>query len=173
MRVLVVIILAAMMYACAERVPYTNKLKEDYKLSDKELRELQFELVNDIVLTKSTKENTTVLANGEIVISESNSEDKVIFKSGIKGVFVKTIDDRIAISFEKDDEHFLLFGAKDNRSFFTLHANEWVAQGKGKISYFGETYYCSAESSKAYVIVKLRKSNRNSVNQRLVQGRKI
>jgi hypothetical protein len=173
MRIILVALVALFFAACAEKAPYSSKIRDDYKLTDKELRELQFHLVNDIVLTKSTKENTTILANGEIVVSESKSEDKVIFKSGTKGIFVKSLDDKIAISFEKDDEHYLLFGTKDNRNIFTLHANDWIAQGRGKITYFGETYYCSAESAKAYVTVKLRKSNRNSVNQRLAKGRKI
>jgi ABC-type uncharacterized transport system auxiliary subunit len=173
MKTFVVALMIFVVVGCAEKVPYSSKVRDDYSLTDKELRELQFHLVNDIVLTKSTKENTTILANGEIVVSESKSEDKVIFKSGIKGVFVKSIEDKIAISFEKDDEHYLLFGTKENRNMFTLHANEWIAQGRGKITYFGETYYCSAESAKAYVTVKLRKSNRNSVNQRLAKGRKI
>lgn len=160
--------------SCTEKVPFSSKVKKDYNLKDAEMRELQFQLVNDIVLTKSTSENTSVLANGEIVVSESNSQDKVIFKTGIKGVFVKSIDStKIAVSFEKDDDHYLVFGAKNNSGIYMLNADEWTTQGRGKITYNGNLYYSSPESNKAYITVKLRRSNRNTTNQRLATGRKI
>ncbi len=160
--------------SCSEKVAFTTKVKIDYNLKDSDLKELQFQLVNDIVLTKSTSENTSVLANGEIVVSESNSQDKVIFKSGIKGLFVKSIDStKIAISFEKDDNHFLVFEAKNNTGIYVLQADKWTTQGRGQVNYNGAVFYSSAESNKAYVTVKLRKSNRNTTNQRLVTGRKI
>jgi hypothetical protein len=160
--------------SCTEKIPFTSKVKKDYNLKDNQLRELQFQLVNDIVLTKSTSENTSTLENGEIIVSESSSQDKVIFKAGIKGVFVKSIDStKIAISFEKDDEHYLTFGAKNNTGIYVLTADEWTPQGKGKITYGGDLFISSPESNKAYVTIKLRKSNRNITNQRLATGRKI
>lgn len=160
--------------SCSEKVAFSTKVKTDYNLKESDLKDLQFQLVNDIVLTKSTSENTSILENGEIVVSENNSQDKVIFKSGIKGVFVKSIDStKIAISFEKDDNHFIVFGTKNNTGIYVLQADEWTTQGRGKINYNGVVYYSSSESNKAYVTVKLRRSNRNITNQRLATGRKI
>lgn len=171
---LILSLFIAVVTSCSEKIPFTSKVKTSYDLNDKELRELQFELVNDIVLVKGKSENSSTLENGEIIVSENNSQDKVIFKTGIKGIFVKSIDStRIAISFEKDDEHYLTFGAKNNTGIYVLQANEWTTQGKGKITYAGEQYICNQEASKAYVTIKLRKSNRSTTNQRLATGRKI
>jgi len=168
------ILFLGMLNACKQQIPYTKKVEKDYKLENENLRELQFYLVGDIVLTKGSSEDDSRLEDGDILISEQQNLDKVIFKTGTQGLFVKKIgDNKIAFSFEKSDDYFLVFGATTVKGTYKLQASEWTSSGRGKIEYGGEEYFVSKASKTTYITIKVKKSKKYNTNQRIASGRKV
>lgn len=160
--------------SCKQQLPYTNEIKTQYGLDDDKLRSLQYHLVGDIVLTKGSSQNNNQLDKGEIVINESQNLDKVIFRAGTQGLFVKQIDENnIAISFEKSDEFYLVFGATSVKGLYKLKAESWDTSGKGKLKYNGEEYVSSRASSESYITVRVKKSSQYNSSQRVAKGRKV
>jgi len=162
--------------SCAPRIPFTQTLREQYKLKDNELRSLQFYASHNIVLNRgerSDKEQTT--EEGTLTIKSGNYVEQVIIKAGTPGVVEKVLDrNRIAVSFEIGENKYLEFGATNPKvnSRYTLLAPKWV-NNKGEIQYGGKTYYSSSGSGNVYLMFKMRKLHRYSKEQRVVKGRKI
>lgn len=169
-----VILITLTQTACKQRIPYTKEVQKKYNLTETELTKLQFRLVNDIVLSRGSKQDISHLDDGDILISESSNLDKIIFKSGTHGVFVKFIgENKIAVAFEPGDDMYLEFGAISERGVYKLQADDWSNSGRGTLKYGGETYTCSSLSSRAYIMVRVKKSRNYNSNQRIVGGRKI
>ncbi len=172
--VALVAILIFGLVGCKQQIPYTNEVKTQYGIDTENLRSLQYHLVGDIVLTKSSSINNNQLDKGEILVNESQSMDKVIFRAGTQGLFVKEIDEnRIAISFEKSDDYYLEFGATSIRGLYKFQAASWDNSGRGKLMYNGEQFVSSRASADAYITVKVRKSSQLNSSQRIAKGRKV
>lgn len=160
--------------SCKQQIPYTNEVKAQYGLDDEKLRSLQYHLVGDIVLTKGSSQNNNQLDKGEIVVNESQNLDKVIFRAGTQGLFVKEIDENnIAVSFEKSDDYYLVFGSTSVKGLYKLKAESWDTSGRGTLKYNGEEYISSRASADAYITVKVKKSSQYNSSQRVAKGRKV
>ena len=171
--VLIAVILISVV-SCKQQVAYTKAVKTQYGLDDEKLKSLQYYLMGDIVLNKSSSQDNTELAKGEILINESQNLDKVIFRAGTQGLFVKELENgNLAISFEKSDDFYLEFGATTEKGLYKFQAETWTSAGNGKVVYGGEEFLSSRASADAYITVKVKKSSKYNANQRIAKGRKV
>ncbi len=110
-------LLAISAMSCSPRLtPLTQDIMDEYKLGAEELKQIQFYTSRDIVLTRRAESGDLRIRSGKIKIVEGEKIEEVIIPKGTPGVFVlapKT--NRIAVSFEKDNRHFLVFGPNPKR----------------------------------------------------------
>lgn len=160
--------------SCKQKISYTKDLQTRYKFTDAELGKLQFYLEGDVVLYAASKDGNTTLHEGDILVNEAQSVDKIIFRTGTRGVFEKLVGtDKIAIRFEEGEDRFLVFGATSPKARYTLQAQEWQDNGRGVIKYGDKQYLTSKNSAASYLIVKVKKSNQYDSSQRVVKGKKL
>ncbi len=161
--------------ACKQKIAYTGDVLKRYNLTESEIDKLQYYLTNDVIIyNASTEGSNTSLVDGEIVINEEQSTDKIIFRSGTKGILEKSISlDKIAIRFENGEGKTLIFGSSSAKGRYSLQAEDWNPNGQGQITYGGEKYLTSKYSKNAYIAIKLKRNSDKSNSQRVVKGKKL
>ena len=159
--------------SCKNLVPYTDSLKTKHNLTEEQMKHLQFYLSDPIVLQRHVADggSTQVLA-GKVHIINGEKVEEVIIPSGTPGVLVKDENGKLEVSFERDDNHYLRFGANPDRyQSFVLLAGEW--KGKiGTVNYAGQKYYTSPESADAILMIDLHKISNYQKEERVAKGRK-
>ena len=160
--------------SCKNLVPYTDSLKTKHNLTDDQLKHLQFYLSDPIVLQRHINESgSTEVTAGKIRIINGEKVEEVIIPSGTPGVLVKDDNGKLEVSFERDDNHYLRFGANPDRYHsFVLLAGEW----KGKIAsvtYAGQKYFTSPESADAILMIDLHKISNYQKEERVAKGRRV
>ena len=171
--VMVLMVLVGMI-SCKQQIPFTNEVRTQYGLDAEKLPSLQYHLVGDIVLTKGSSVNNNQLGKGEILVNESQNLDKVIFRTGTQGLFVREINEnQIAISFEKSDDFYLVFHSTSIKGLYKFTADSWDTSGRGKLNYGGEEYLSTRAAAEAYITVKVKKSSQFNSSQRIAKGRKL
>ena len=168
---------AMMLTSCAPKlVPFTQTIREEYKLDDAALRTLQFYISHEIVLNKaevtSDKQGNI---DGVLTIESGRTVEQVIFEVGTK-CLVKSVpnDSKLRIYFEADDAEGLMFGTA-NRTVnerYSLMSPDWE-ESRGKIMYKGSTYYTSKRSGDTYLQIRMKKLNKLEKSRRVVKGVKI
>jgi hypothetical protein len=168
------LIFTSVFNSCKIEIPYTKDVETKYELDDEKLKGLEFYIMGSIVLSKRVSKDDTQLADGGIVVSASQNTDQVIFREGTAGLFVKQLPgNKIAVSFEKSDDYYLVFGSTSEKGIYKLQVDGTNSKGGGKIKYNGEDYDVTRTSMDAYITVKLKKSSKNSTQQRVAEGRKV
>jgi hypothetical protein len=163
------------MASCSPQLsPFTDNVYDEFGSSDKALSKVQFYLSGDIVLYRDFGGKRTSVENGTIKIVDGRKVEEVIFKKGTPGIFVFSPKrDRVAISFEAEDDKFLMFGPNQKAGGrFVLLAKEWK-RNRGKVTYAGETWNTSSESAYANLLVDLDKARKTKYKKTVVSGRKI
>ena len=82
-------------------------------------------------------------------------------------------ENRFGISFDNDDQAYLMFGpnpAMENH--YCLLAQEW-AQDQGQVHYKDNLYQVNAESADACLMIDLRKTGKEERVNQVVSGRKL
>lgn len=171
---LMLFVLGILMTSCSPNLsPFTNDIYNDFG-SDRQLSKIQFYLSNDIVLFRDYGGQRAQVTNGKIKVVNGRKIEEVVFKKGTPGVFVFSPKrDRIAVSFESEDDKYLMFGPNRKAGGrFVLLAKEWNRR-TGKVTYGGEVWNTTDGSAYANLLVDLDKARETSVSKKVVGGRRV
>lgn len=147
--------LAALSGCATGRVPFTQSLREQYRLEGENLKRLQYYVVGDITLQRDfRREEGEVSGSHKLVVKEGGLVEEVFIKSGTPGVATEVGATSVGVSFEPGGS--IVFGSppsdRDRERVYKFSASEWN-HGYGKLVYGGKTYYALEGSGLAYIEV--------------------
>lgn len=155
--------------------PFTQRLYEENKWSEADLRQIQFYLSEDIVLRRQVEGGSSEIIEGEIKMVDGKEVEEIVIEKGTPGVFLFTPkSNRFAVSFESDsDSRYLMFGPNPkNGNRYALLASSWKRRG-GEVSYDGRKYRTTGDSAYAALMVDLKRIRKVSVKSRRAKGRTV
>lgn len=165
----------AVLASCSPRYTYfTETLNEKQNWSQEDLKRVQFYTSHDIVLTRTISEGDTRITEGKIRIINGKRVQQIVIKARTPGVLVlMPKEDRFAISFEEDDDAYLMFGPNPKYyERFALLAQDWE-RDKGKVHYKGQLYDVDNSSAFTALMVDLRREGESEYQTRRVPGRTV
>ena len=166
-------LLALMLFGCASKKPYTQEIQQNLKLTETELKQIQFYISDDIILNRAEREGKMETSGGEVILKDDQKVEQVIIKAGTPGVVEKVIsNDKIAVAFEEGDSKFLVFGSTGVKGSFKLLAEEWK-NGRGKVKYGKDVYITSRGSGEAILKIKIKNLNSYKKEQHIAKGKKV
>lgn len=180
-KIIIAIVLGALAWGCTPQLaPFTQSLVQEYQYDDQALQKIQFYLSDDIVLHRALRQGESTIDHGKISIRNGRRVEEIIFRKGTPGVFVFSPgNQRLAISFERKADHYLIFGPAKNstgyrgeKGVYRLLAKEWK-NDFGIVTY-GEKEYSTPRRS-AYVNLLVDIDERGHVNRKVkeVGGRTV
>lgn len=167
----VVVLLAS----CSPQYTYfTESLYEKQGWTQEDIRRIQFYVSKDIILTRTLNAGETTIAEGKIRIKNGQRIEQVVIPTGTPGVLVlMPKENRFAISFEQDDDAYLMFGPNPKYfDRFALLAQDWD-KSSGKVHYRDQVYKVTSESAFASLMVDLKRVGDSQYARRTVSGRKV
>ncbi len=169
------LLIIVLMSSCSTgRVPFTQQLREQYKLNVEELKSIQFYTSNTLVLRRAETESKKETAGGELTISKDRVLEEIVIKAGTPCVIKDVVDgSRVTVTFEDGGNKYLVFGSIRNRDgYYTLQALDWN-QGKGKVNYGEQLYVTSGGSRDIFLVLKMKSLNQFKVDQKVIKGKTI
>ena len=169
-------LLVLLLSACSPTLtPFTQRLYEQYRWTESELKQIQFYLSDNIVMRRELTGSKSEIISGEIKLIDGRKVEEIVIPSGTPGIFLfSPKDNRFAISFEEGgDERFLMFGPNPKANDrYVLLASDWDRRN-GKVTYAGTKYLVDTNSAFAGLMVDLKKSSQISINRRTARGRTV
>lgn len=168
------VLLAVSMFlgSCATKIPFTTKEQQKYKLSNEDVKQLQFYTQYDITFKNGTKDGSTKTEDGELVIKNESSLNTVFIESGTQGIVERVEGDILYVSFEEGKN--IKFKASLSDGKYRIKSDSFNARTRsGKITYGDEVYYISSSSLKAFLVFKVKNSTKRDSKETSVKGRKL
>jgi hypothetical protein len=163
------------MASCAPNLtPFTQQVREQYKLNEEELKSIQFYTSNTFVLRRGANALEKETEKGELQVVKEKYVEEVVIKAGTPCVIREVVDgNRVTVTFEDGDSKYLVFGSIRNKDgYYTLQALEWV-NGKGKINYGENTYFSSEGSRDIFLTFKMKSLEKFKGDQKVVKGKRL
>ena len=76
--------------SCAAKKDFTEAVRKQYGITDEILPKIQFFISQDIILFRADSESGLAIEDGEVVVSNTASEDQILIKAGTQGIFEKS-----------------------------------------------------------------------------------
>ena len=114
------------------------------------------------------------IVSGEIKMVQGRKVEEIRIPKGTPGVVVdRPRGDKLAVSFETQNDRYLIFGPNPKKGArYVLLATEWK-NNRGKVKYDGQQYFTTRESGLAALLVNLKQSKKVRVKSRAAKGREI
>jgi hypothetical protein len=168
------VLIASALASCKNLVPYTDSMKKEHGWTLDQLKGIQFYLSHDVILRRELSKGSSEIIHGKIRTVNGRKVDEILIKAGTPGILTDMPrENKMLVSFEVGDDHYLSFGVNPNKSDrYVLLASEWN-NGMGKVHYSGEEYYTDPDSHYAILLVDLHKINNTTLSQHVAKGRKL
>jgi len=113
--------------SCSSLTPFTQDIYADLNPNEEQIKSVQFYLSQDILLYKTMNRDEAIVEKGKIKFNEKQKSEEVLIPRGTPGVVVfLPKENRFAVSFEDDNDKFLIFGPnKKLGDKYTLLGKEW------------------------------------------------
>lgn len=162
--------------SCGVKVPLTNAIKEEYNLTEQNMKQVQFFVSSEIILERSSQKGSSgTTTDGTLVNKSSKEQSRIIILPRTKCIFEQYgTKGEVLIRFEVGQGKYITFATRPNMDEGRLFLQANWEQGKGgKINYGNEEYYATADSGNAHLMVKIKKSQRTKRKDRVVKGMKV
>lgn len=161
--------------SCKTLVPFTQDLKTSNGWTDNEVKQIQYYNSAPIILNRQLKSNETGIVSGKIKMVDGKQVEEIVIRKGTPGV-VSALPDgqRMAISFEIGDDHYLTFGLDKNRGGrYYLRLKDYQKNKYALVTYFDKTYNVSPQALTSYLQVNMKKIKKEQLSMRVAKGRKL
>ena len=174
-KLIYVLSLMFLVVSCAQRVPFTDKIRNEYDLTPENLTKVQFFISSTIILEKSKQTgNQGTGSDGTLVTSSDKTQDRIIIPSGTRCTFEKSGENNeIFVRFEIGTGRVLKFAARPTQTNGNYYlVADWKG-GSGIVEYGNEKYTIASGGSSAYLSVQLKNFTRTHRKDRVVKGMKV
>lgn len=161
--------------SCSPKIPFTQSIREKYKLNETELKSIQFYTSENIVLKRGEMNaNEKETKEGTLTIKSGSSVEQVVIKAGTPCVVEQVVDkDKVTLSFDDGSDKYLVFGSLKNQDgYYTMMALEWI-DNKGKVEYGGKTYYAAPGANNVFLLFKMKSLDQFKVDQKVAKGKRV
>lgn len=155
--------------------PFTQRLYDQNRWTETELRQIQFYVSDDIVLRRVLTGSKSEIVAGEIKMINGSAVEEVVIRAGTPGVAVFVPEEgRLGVAFEADsDNRYLMFGPNPKLSGrFVLLASEWE-RNSGIVTYGDKKYRVASADAMATLMVDLKRISQTKVQSRTAGGRRV
>ncbi|MCS6934059.1 MAG: hypothetical protein NZM35_02770 [Chitinophagales bacterium] len=173
-KIICALALTLLLSSCRNLVPYTDAMRKQHGWDESQLKKIQFYVSEDIILRRELTQGTTEIVSGKIKKVNGKRIEEIIIRQGTPGVLTDMPkENKMLVSFEIDDSHYLSFGVNPNMGDkYVLLASEWD-NGSGKVHYHNKVYYTNPDSRFAFLLVDLRRIQKMKIKQRVASGRRV
>lgn len=161
--------------SCAQRVPFTNKLKDEFDLTPENMTKVQFFTSSNIILEKSKQTgNQGTGTDGSLVVNSSKTQDRIIIPASTRCTFEKAGENNeIWVRFEMGTGRILKFAARPTQTNGNYYLVADWKNGAGTVEYGNEQYVVASGGSSAYLQVLLKNFKKTKRKDRVVKGMKV
>lgn len=168
-------ILLVVATSCAPKVPFTQSVRQSYKLTVEELKSLQFYTSREIVLVKNEEQIREKSTNkGTLAVRNGTSLEQVVIPAGTPCVVTKVIDgEQMALQFGPAPTAYLVFGTLTNNSGYYALQTRQDAEGRPVVSYNNETYTVRSAPRDIILLFKMKGIQSTQQQQKVVSGKRL
>jgi hypothetical protein len=166
---------STLLISCSQKlVPFTQEMRSTYKLSEDDLKSIQFYTSKELVLKRGEKTGAKQTEDGELTLTNEHFVEEVVIKAKTPCIVRNAIDgNTVTVEFEEGSNKYLVFGSKRNSDgFYTLRALHWN-NGKGKINYGDKYYYSGTGSRDVFLSFKLKSFESFKAEQKVIKGKEL
>ncbi|MFM7015258.1 MAG: hypothetical protein ACKOX3_02920 [Bacteroidota bacterium] len=167
-------LLAIVLFAsCSPKIPFTQSVRERYKLTSQELSKLQFYISDEVVLKNGTPtEIDKAVEDGKLVIKTSKNDELVVIKAKTPGTVDETVDmSTLKVAFEDGMNKGLVFISKgDKNGYYRIAALQ--DGGRFKMNYNNQEYYLQGGGN-AILLFKKKSLKDIQQTEKVAKGKRV
>jgi hypothetical protein len=176
-------ILAAVCFilaSCASRIPFTQEVRQEYRLTDTELKSIQFYISDDVVLHRDVTDSKEVGTDrGTLKVKSGRTIEEVFIKAYTPCVVQSVMDKKLVLSFGDGPNELLVFGDISDQGvrfrrghYYAMLAAEF-RDGRDVVEFDGKEFYVADPGHPVFLLFKMESIREFQRNTKTVKGKRL
>lgn len=163
--------------ACERKTYFTSDIRTRIENKNIDLMKIQYFVDRDVELVREISSDSAQVSRGKIIFRNGKYFDRVILKSGTRGICTAVYPNRLNISFEMGDDKFLTFAAPYAlgvmNNVYQLANIDADGNTINTINYDGKLYNLVVPGRLPQLQVMKKLLEKERFNERIMKGRKV
>lgn len=167
------VFIIGLLTSCSPKIPFTQSMREKYKLTNQELSKLQFYISDEVTIKNGTPtEVDKAVEDGKLIIKTSKNDELVVIKAKTPGAVEEATDlTTLKVAFEDGMNKGIVFMSKgDKNGYYRLAAIQ--DGGRYKINYNNQDYYLFAGGG-AVLLFKKKSLKDIQQTEKVAKGKRV
>jgi hypothetical protein len=177
-----VLALTALLWSsCASRIPFTQEVRQQYTLTDQELRSIQFWTSDDIILHRDVTDASEVGTDrGTLKVKSGRTIEEVVIRRGTPCVVQSVMDNkRLVLSFGEGPNELLVFGDVSDKGvrfrrghYYAMLAADF-RNGRDVVEFDGKEFIVADPGHPVFLLFKMTSIRELERSTKTVKGKKL
>ncbi len=170
MRLFFLLSVAVLFVACSsERIPFTQELRQEYQLSEEDLKNLQYYVSDEILLERDAVLGESKVDRGKLTTKSGKLIEQILLEGDTPGIAVQTGEYWLAVSFEQNAALFFT-----SRLGYIKQGEYYLGtRGNQRVQYNNKEYVIINNGIQSYLMID-RESLSNLIrNRKILLGRRV
>lgn len=165
-----VLLLLIIMSSCTKHIYFTQHIRKEVENKNLDIHKIQFYISKTVVLQRIMPINEGEIARGKIKLKNGNYIDQIIIHKDTPGICEFIGENKIYISFEKNNNNTLIFNREPYSNYYELLINKEDENYNGVV-YDSLIYIVNYKSENAKLWIKKDEIYKQEIKQRIVKGK--
>jgi hypothetical protein len=173
---LLLFVTAALFSCSTSRKYFTPEVRAKIENAGVPLEKVQFYVDRDVQLTREIPTTETEVKKGSVKVIDGKTVNIIHLSKNTKGVCIKSLSNKVLISFEDGNNNFLTFGKTKlatPKDPYRVMAFEWLNDRGGVIKYEGHPYHITLGEDASLKIKSKFIRRANKILERKMKGNEI
>lgn len=166
--------------SCAPRIPFTQEVRQEYRLTDTELKSIQFYISDDVILHRDVTDSKEVGTDrGTLKVKSGRTIEEVLIKAHTPCVVQSVLDTKLVLSFGDGPNELLVFGDVSDKGvrfrrghYYAMLAADF-RDGRDVVEYDGREFYVADPGRPVFLLFKMESIREYNRNTKTVKGKKL
>ena len=167
--------IAIVMSSCAtQKTAYTYEMYNANNWTQFDLKKMNFYLSNDITIGREIEKRSSRIANGRVKRVNGRLMEEITIKKGTVGTLTKQLGAKeLAIQFNDCKKCALVFERKSKQDDRFILKTKGHRQNRGQVKFNGQTYFASANSQDAYLLIRMKDMDKDRMRKYEFKGKRV
>ena len=154
------------------KINFTQDIRNRLEAKNIDLAKLQYYIDGDVILSREISSDTAKILKGEVVFQNGKYYETITLRKNTQGICTAIYPNRLNVSFETDNNKFLVFSVPDG-DIYQLVNNDISVLNPNVMTYDCLKYSISLKTSIPYLLIKKSVVTKEISDARTMKGRKI
>ncbi len=168
---IIIAVLCTVSVFAQKKIPFTQEMRDKLDGNELSLRQVQFYISKEIILSRKSNKKDIKLDAGKINFEDRGKDEAIVIAKETQGICEDFTKKSVKVRYEEGVNRGIQF-IRNQNNLYQIAADDW-STGNGKMRYDTSFFYLDKDGANAILLVKKGDIRKQTKDRKKAKGLKV